>query len=160
MKSIATLLCLFVAGLASGQTYYLKIDSANVMKLKKGKSYTIDHDGKIEKLNFVSLASDSFRFDGKSLHYKEITAIRNPKRKLLFDAVAFPVSIGSCIGLTTIPISYIKGYFLADTDMILTTVFIFVGETLVFASTRNYLGKTKKWLPVSTLETLEWGEKA
>ncbi|MBI3142053.1 MAG: hypothetical protein HYZ16_04435 [Bacteroidetes bacterium] len=159
MKTITTtLLCVCLALLASGQTYYLKIDSAHVMKLKNGKTYTVKHDGQEEKLRFEALAADSFRFEGKSLHYKQITAIRNPKRKLLLDLVAFPVSIGSCIGLTTIPISYIKGYFLADTDMILTTVFIFVGETLVFSSTRNYLGKTKKWLPISDLETLEWGE--
>lgn len=159
MKYIFSVLLLLPL-IGFSQTYYLKVDSVNVIKIKTGKAYTFQVGVDVRKEEFKGFKEDSMVFESGTYHYKSIDALRNPKRKASFDALAFPLSIGSCVAVSTIPISYVKGYFLADTDRMFNTLGLFIGETIVFAATRSYLVKNKKWIKINDLETLDYGEKA
>lgn len=160
MRILFITLFLAFVSIGFGQTYFLKVDSLSSMTLKVGKSYTFKttEGQKTDKLK--SLKGDTFVFEYSEYDYHQIESIRNPKRNIVFDAIAFPVAIGSCVAVSTIPISYVKGYFLADTDMMLQTVGFFIVETMVFSLSRTYLSKNPKWLEIGNLEKLDWGEKA
>ncbi|MBI1183863.1 hypothetical protein GC194_06305 [bacterium] len=161
MKYAALLILLMTAAGVHAQTYYVKLDSFKTLSLQSGKTYKIKGtSGLIEKKVFDHLEGDTLVFEDEKLYYKNVVALRNPKRKAFLDALALPVTVGSCVAVSTIPISYIKGYFLADTDIMLTSVALFIVETILFSSTRNYLSNNKKWIEIAKLQQLEWGEKA
>jgi hypothetical protein len=159
MKYILSVLLLLPL-IGFSQTYYLKVDSVNIIKIKIGKTYTYQMGVDVKTEEFKGFNGDSMIFESGSYHFKSIDGLKNPKRKAGLDALAFPLSIGSCVAVSTIPISYVKGYFLADTDRMFNTLGLFIGETIIFAASRSYLSKNKKWIKIKDLETLDYGEKA
>ncbi|MGB0431777.1 MAG: hypothetical protein ACPGLV_14985 [Bacteroidia bacterium] len=70
----------------------------------------------------------------------------------------YPLTIGSCVAVSTVPITYIKGYFLADTDKMFRTVGAFIVETMVFSFSRSYLSKNPQWVMIGSEERLDYRE--
>ena len=160
MRVLFTILFLILTSFGFSQTYFLKVDSLSSMTLKVGKRYTFKTaDGK-KTDRLKALNGDTFVFEFSEYDYHQIESIRNPKRNVVFDAITFPLAIGSCVAVSTIPITYVKGYFLADTDMMLRTVGFFIVETMVFSISRSYLSKNPKWIEIGSLGKLDWGEKS
>ena len=155
MKHFLTIIfSLFILS-AFGQTYYLKYDSLKVLKLKPNNTYTFKTETGKKTERFSKIKGDSFYFETNTYSYKEILEFKNPKRNLFTDIIAFPVTIGSCVAISTIPISYIKGYFLADGDVMFRTLGFFIIETVIFNASRSYIAKNPKWIKVSGFTRLD-----
>lgn len=161
MKKLTLLiLSMAVFTTAFSQTYFVKVDSAKFLKLKTGDDYTIQSKGATEKLRFESIKDDSFHFEQKTIHYKEITGLKNKKRKVVLDAILFPATIGSCLAMSAFPVAYLSGYFAADTGGMLKAIGFLAGETILFYIARNYLSSNKKWIDLSTLDSLKINKRA
>jgi len=157
MKYLLTVAVLLMGtGWANAQKYYVKVDSLNYVKFVSGKKYKVSDDaGNIKELTLKKIEGDSFYFETTSMHYSELRSLKNPKRKAVLDVISYPATVGSCLGMSAFPIIYARGYFTSDADGMLNALAIFIGETIVFAASRNYLSKNKKWLDLSKLKQLE-----
>ena len=152
-------LILAVAGVKAQDRYWVEVDSLKFMKMQAGKIYQLRDGGKDMYLTFQKIENDTFFFKERKFHYKEITEMRNPKRKAVLDAILFPVTIGSCIAMSAFPINYFIGYFGGGgTDAMMQAV-IFMGvQTVVFYIARNYLGTNKRWIDLSGKGKLNYGK--
>mgnify|MGYP000161820946 CR=1 FL=1 len=161
MKHLYILLFSIAAPLFSlGQSYLVRIDSLTLVQLKAGKTYQVQtRSGNIESLELNKLEGDSLFFGTKNLHYSDVFAIKNPKRKVGLDILTFPATIGSCVAMSAFPIAYAKGYFLADTDRMIGALGLFLVESIVFAASRSYLSKNKKWLDFTSMKKLDFQER-
>ncbi len=158
MKHIYTLLFLLLPFWALSQTYYVEIDSAKVLKLQVGKKYTFKTDGSIWTNELIEIKTDTLVFSDYTLNFKQIELLKNPKRSSFKDVLAYPVTVGSCVAVSTIPISYVIGYFQADTYKMFNTVGLFIVETALFTMSRNYLKNNDKWIKLGELESFKFTE--
>ncbi|MCB0738200.1 MAG: hypothetical protein KDC92_11855 [Bacteroidetes bacterium] len=143
-----------VAGFSKGR-YLITYDSVKVVKLKAGHKYKIKTAATNEEMVFQKIENDTFYFNERNMHYSQITAIRNKKRSGVLDAVALPVTVGSCLLMSSFPILYFQGYFQADTRNMLTAVGYLLAETIAFYTARNYLATNKKWVEISSMKRLK-----
>lgn len=150
------LLSLGVFTATKAQTYILEIDSIGTLELKSGAAYEVGTAGGIKLMFFEGIEGDTFLFKSKSMHYKEITAFRNVKRKTFLDVLAYPATVGSCIAMSAFPLAYAKGYFLSDTDIMISSLGAFLLESVIFATSRSYLKRNKKWINLSSLPELNY----
>lgn len=156
MKRILTLLLILGSLSSIAQTYIIDLDSGKTMTLKALKSYKVKtEDGRSFSSELLQIENDTFFFVNSAVSYQSISAIRNPKRKNALDVILFPMTIGSCLSMSALPINYGLGYFKADTDAMFSTLALFIGESVIFAISRSYLSKNKRWINLSKLEELK-----
>ncbi|MFY0674394.1 MAG: hypothetical protein JXQ87_13410 [Bacteroidia bacterium] len=160
MRIFAVLILLLIGFTSNSfsQNYLVKYDSVKTFTLKAGKEYSfkLASSGLLVSDKLVALKTDTLVFEDQTYHFTEISEIKNPKRKGAIAAIMYPLTIGSCVAVSTIPITYIKGYFLADTDLMFRTVGVFIVETMVFSFSRSYLSKNPSWVAIGKEKSLKF----
>lgn len=160
LKQLLVLLLVLTAAPVVGQIYLVNIDSVKTTTFQIGKTYKVQTiKGITFKSPLLKLANDTFYFAEGNYHYSKIGRVRNKKRKDLLDAILFPATLGSCLAMSALPINYISGYFRADTESMFRTLGLFIGESIIFAISRSYLSKNKRWIEMSHLKELKVIEK-
>lgn len=159
MKHLLLFICFALApSMVAAQTYIVDMDSMGSLKLEAGMAYEVGTANGVRILLLERIKGDTFYFENNVLHYQEITAFRNPKRKAILDVLAYPATIGSCVAMSAFPLVYMKGYFLSDTNVMISSLAVFLVESIIFAASRGYLKKNKKWVNLSSLPRLKCTE--
>lgn len=155
MKKLLTLLIFLGMGVsvASAQKYFIQVDSFHFVTVKSGKTYKLKlEDNTKVSYTLNKIEGDSLYFNEGTYYFKEIKSIKNPKRKDVVDAIIFPITIGSCVGMSIFPFNYFTGYFFGETkDMLMASVIV-AGETIIFYMARSYLRSNKRWIPISQMD--------
>lgn len=160
MKALLLIMSLLLAThtIANAQKYIIKIDTVKSIKLKSKKFYSVKIEGKKKKMCFEGIEGDSLILDGRKYYYGNLI-IRNSKRKNLLDVVFFPISIGSCVAMSAFPVAYLAGYYADDTGKMFQSMSVLIAESLVFAISRSYMVKNKRWVDFSELLLLDYETK-
>lgn len=160
MKILSILFLSFITfSTTADDVYEVLYDSVKILKLKTGKNYQVIVDGEKRSLEFRKIKNDTLFFTNAQYYFKDITSVRNKKRKLVLDIISFPVTVSSCLLMSAFPISYFQGYFQTDTDAMLKAVGFMAAQTVVFYISRQYIATNKKWVRFDSMKKLYYAKK-